>query len=436
MYLQMTQFSYSLYNPNYCKETKLAAYLSTFCFFIKFLFQIFENKNQILYAYKIIYTILFISCLLTIYTCDQISLIFIFLVFVNIPEHHKLQFFIILIGIIYNILFSKYSYRKDYDVFKLIDLNDISEEVMPKILIAAAVFSLISILLDKFITNELHIALIKFTIFTLIVGYFISSISNGEILTIFPLYSYVSAFIIVIMTHIYLEITSSPTYTSANIETTNTSDIIGMSFYLRKTTKFISIPINNCKTTEDMIKILKIFQSLNIYVSTKSTENKEEDKKKMSSDVVFFPYITLENIEKSIQYINKKLDCNQHVLQDLQKLRDSYHKNWIKTTHDQFCKYFHKFYSLITSIERTGQIINISIVILSSISISILIAFIFKSIILGICILIFFVYMTYMSYLMEKFFKLKIKEPSEDKGDFKNPEMLQELQEMLKHKKN
>ena len=394
MYLFMS------YNENSQFETQLSTYLSITCCAAQIIVNALLSKTKLHYAYYVIYAILLISCLLTTILCEKTSLIFALLILIAITydDYDILCISLLSIAIIFNILFSRYLYTHEYDILKLIDLEDIALDIMPKLYIAAVIFASISIFTDNVMKNSLHIAMIKFTAFILIVSYFVFIIETQKIKTIFPSYITVFAFALIILTFIYLDIRYTPTYNKdLSKDQMSNFEIIATSFYTRISNKFAKIKINQSKSTQDMIEILKFFQEHEIYVSTQ-TDEKE-------SKVAFFPHITLKNLDKVIEYFTINPQLSNIIMSNLSKLRESYHQNWIRLVYDEFEEYFYKIYKTLMSIDLDlNKIINTIIVFLLVVCICIPIMMIF-GLIASVFVLLILIHTIYVCHVKNTFFK-------------------------------
>ncbi len=401
MYLFMSHYNETSSLP----LTEISAYLAISCFAIQIIIdallsrKIIEDRNELSkeklhYVYYIIYSILLISCLLTAILCEKTSLIFVFLILLTVTFSEYSIFCIItlLVSILFNIIFNKYSYSKDYDILKLIDFDDIASEVVPKLYIAAGIFLLVGIFIDNFMKNPLGIAIIKFIIFISTVICFVFMIETRRIQTIFPSYILPFTFAIIIIPYIYIEIRYGKKY-EKNLNIADVNYVKYMSFCYRIHTK-LSILSSNSFSTTQMIEILEFFQKQGIYVETQTKDDK----------IAFFPHITLNNIDKIIEDCKKSSTKYPHIIMDLKKLRKSYSKNWIKLIYDQLEEYSYKFYEIFMSIELDeAQSINTIIIILIVISLCITISLI--DTITGIYIFLILVYIIYICHIRYEFFK-------------------------------
>ena len=372
-------------------ETSLASYLSILCLSIQTIVSAMSKKTDTHFVYYIIYAFILISCLLTTYLCNHISLLFVFsiLIGINIYENHKICFALIITSIIFNILFNNYYFEKDYDILKKIDLTDITQEVIPKLFILASIFLIINIIIEISIKNDLYIAIFKFFTFISMILLIAFLIENEFIKTIFSSYSALFIFIIVILQFIYLEIRYTPTYTK-NINPkvmTDCVEIICTSFYSRNQMKI------------DLRKIKEILGTLkqkNIYISTQTNHSDNE--------IAYFPEVTLENINIIIEYVKISKSIDIEIINNLHKLKESYHKNWMKLSFDQFKKYFYNMHTMFMDIKLDeDKVANVIILVFLSICICIPISFAFNTI-ASIFIFLFLIQMTYESHVKYKFF--------------------------------
>ncbi len=405
--------SFVSYDQNPQFETQLSSYLSITCCAIQIIVKAFLSNTKLHYAYYATYAILLISCLLTAILCEKISLIFVLLILIAITydEYHILCIGLLSITIIFNILFNRYLHTHEYDILKLIDLEDIALDIMPRLYIAAVIFTSISIFIDSYMKNSLHIAIIKFIVFTLIISYFVFIIETQRIKTIFPSYTTAFAFALIISTFIYLDIRYTPSYNKdLSKDQISNDEIIAISFYTRISDKFSKIQINQSKSAQDIIKILEFFQEREIYVSTQ-TDKKE-------SKVAFFPHITLENLDKIIEYFKRNPQVSSITMINLNKLRESYRRNFIRLAYDQFEQYSYKLYKTLISIELDSKgILNAIVIFLLVICICIPIMMIF-GLIASIFVLLILIHTTYVCNVKHKFFKDDMKKLSTEKlGD-------------------
>lgn len=289
----------------------------------------------------------------------------------------------------FSLLSSVFTYfyfpKRGYKVLRLIQLVDIVEEVLPRILISICIFSIVSEFLnlkeDIIFIKEEPKSFIKYGVFVGIILYFVLAINViKSIKTIFPSFTVSFIFTIIVLTFIYLDLVHSCSIKEVDIlGDEEVCDIMGICFYKR-----YKIIVGSDWRKQDLVsKILSQFKELGMYALIKNIEKQDGS----NSEFNIFPEWTPKSID---DFLNSDITkfMNMKIRANLEGLRDSYKKNWISVTHDKIDSVFYKLYKKVMQFHwGDDKYINVLFLIFCSAILCIIVYIIFSDMIL--CIVLF-----------------------------------------------
>lgn len=403
-------YSHHRYNEDYSLQTNLSLSLSFICLIIQSIMKCRKKdyselkvliKEIITYILFMLFFFVFIKLTTTDISLLSIAII---IILVNTEMSYDNQLIFLFASILIQFVLYIYEEPDNYRIFRLIQIEDIIEETIPKLFISMCLFSIICTLMPKI--SLLIQSIIKFSMFISIITYFIISINITEtIKTIFPSYTFIFIFLLTMLTYVYLEITCS--FDVIKIDTQENDELMVISFYKRNKIDLGTIGTNR----EKIINILTELQKMEIYASITNIEEKT------NIIINMFPEVTIENLDKIIKYIEEKdkkgKPMSTDIFSNLKNLRESYEKNWINIVYDAFDKLVYTTYKQLIALSLDDKKhLNNTLAAICAIIISAIIYLIFQDMIVGIAVFLFLINCIYTSFIKHKFLNNAIEIPT------------------------